>query len=87
MQTSRFSCYIALYFRVLQESSHVLIYMCFKLSISPQWMDKEGNTPLSLACKKSKLYDVAQTLIQLGANVNAHPPGIFKIFLLKKDFS
>ncbi|KAL0899247.1 hypothetical protein Bca101_083208 [Brassica carinata] len=38
-----------------------------------EWMDKEGNTPLSLACKKSKLYDVAQTLIELGANVNAHP--------------
>ncbi|KAL0656096.1 hypothetical protein Bca4012_076680 [Brassica carinata] len=39
-----------------------------------EWMDKEGNTPLILACKKSKLYDVAQTLIELGANVNAHPP-------------
>ncbi|KAJ0235705.1 Ankyrin repeat-containing protein [Hirschfeldia incana] len=39
-----------------------------------EWMDKEGNTPLILACKKSELYDVAQTLIQLGANVNAHPP-------------
>ncbi|KAF8098708.1 hypothetical protein N665_0260s0018 [Sinapis alba] len=36
-----------------------------------EWRDKEGNTPLSLACKQSMLFNVAQTLIELGANVNA----------------
>ncbi|KAL0718903.1 hypothetical protein Bca4012_068226 [Brassica carinata] len=40
-----------------------------------QWMDRKGKTPLIMACMNSELYDVAKTLIELGANVNAYRPG------------
>ncbi|CAN8258381.1 unnamed protein product [Cochlearia groenlandica] len=39
-----------------------------------EWMDREGKTPLILACMNSELYDVAKTLIELGSNVNAYRP-------------
>ncbi|CAN7049124.1 unnamed protein product [Brassica rapa subsp. trilocularis] len=39
-----------------------------------EWMDREGKTPLIMACMNSELYDVAKTLIELGANVNAYRP-------------
>ncbi|CAF2153294.1 unnamed protein product [Brassica napus] len=39
-----------------------------------EWMDREGKTPLIMACMNSELYDVAETLIELGANVNAYCP-------------
>ncbi|GJU72671.1 putative E3 ubiquitin-protein ligase XBAT35 isoform X1 [Tanacetum coccineum] len=45
------------------------------VSFSGQWMDKEGKTPLILASMNPQLYDVAKTLIELGANVNAYRPG------------
>ncbi|CAN1852132.1 Probable E3 ubiquitin-protein ligase XBOS34 [Linum perenne] len=38
-------------------------------------IDKEGNTPLIVACKYSALLNVAVALIELGANVNAYGPG------------
>uniref|UniRef100_A0A5B6ZC16 Putative E3 ubiquitin-protein ligase XBAT35 isoform X1 n=1 Tax=Davidia involucrata TaxID=16924 RepID=A0A5B6ZC16_DAVIN len=40
-----------------------------------EWVDKEGNTPLIVACMNPELYHVAKTLIELGANVNAYRPG------------
>ncbi|GAB2298353.1 hypothetical protein Dimus_032421 [Dionaea muscipula] len=40
-----------------------------------EWMDKEGKTPLIVACMDSGHYLVAKTLIELGANVNAYRPG------------
>ncbi|KAF7807087.1 putative E3 ubiquitin-protein ligase XBAT35 [Senna tora] len=40
-----------------------------------EWMDREGKTPLIVACMNPELYDVAKTLIELGANVNAYRPG------------
>ncbi|XP_047333927.1 putative E3 ubiquitin-protein ligase XBAT35 isoform X2 [Impatiens glandulifera] len=40
-----------------------------------EWMDKEGKTPLILACMNPGLYNVAKTLIDLGANVNAYRGG------------
>lgn len=42
-----------------------------------QWIDKEGKTPLILACMNPELINVAKTLIELGANVNAYRPGEF----------
>ncbi|CAN6918499.1 unnamed protein product, partial [Brassica oleracea] len=39
-----------------------------------EWMDREGKKPLIMACMNSELYDVAETLIELGANVNAYCP-------------
>ncbi|CAL5337410.1 hypothetical protein CsSME_00020620 [Camellia sinensis var. sinensis] len=40
-----------------------------------EWVDREGMTPLIAACMNSELYNVAKTLIELGANVNAYRPG------------
>ncbi|GMH20888.1 hypothetical protein Nepgr_022730 [Nepenthes gracilis] len=40
-----------------------------------EWIDKEGKTPLIVACMDSGLYNMAKTLIELGANVNAYRPG------------
>ncbi|EOY06059.1 PREDICTED: putative E3 ubiquitin-protein ligase XBAT35 isoform X2 [Theobroma cacao] len=40
-----------------------------------EWIDREGKTPLILACLNPELFNVAKTLIELGANVNAYRPG------------
>ncbi|XP_055813709.1 putative E3 ubiquitin-protein ligase XBAT35 isoform X2 [Solanum dulcamara] len=40
-----------------------------------EWIDKEGKTPLMVACMNPGLYNVAKTLIELGANVDAYRPG------------
>ncbi|XP_038995100.1 putative E3 ubiquitin-protein ligase XBAT35 isoform X2 [Hibiscus syriacus] len=40
-----------------------------------EWIDREGKTPLILACLNPQLFGVAKTLIELGANVNAYRPG------------
>ncbi|XP_031271051.1 putative E3 ubiquitin-protein ligase XBAT34 isoform X2 [Pistacia vera] len=40
-----------------------------------EWIDKECKTPLIVACMNPELYNVAKTLIELGANVNAYRPG------------
>ncbi|XP_022874616.1 putative E3 ubiquitin-protein ligase XBAT34 [Olea europaea var. sylvestris] len=40
-----------------------------------EWIDSEWKTPLIVACMNPGLYNVAKTLIELGANVNAYRPG------------
>ncbi|XP_048334247.2 putative E3 ubiquitin-protein ligase XBAT35 isoform X1 [Ziziphus jujuba] len=40
-----------------------------------EWIDREAKTPLTVACMNPELYNVAKTLIELGANVNAYRPG------------
>lgn len=46
-----------------------------------QWIDREGKTPLIVACMNPELIHVAKTLIELGANVNAYRPGMpVKVF-------
>ncbi|XP_010246786.1 PREDICTED: putative E3 ubiquitin-protein ligase XBAT34 [Nelumbo nucifera] len=40
-----------------------------------EWVDREGKTPLIVACMNHELFNVAKTLIELGANVNAYRPG------------
>ncbi|XP_058101610.1 putative E3 ubiquitin-protein ligase XBAT34 isoform X1 [Magnolia sinica] len=42
---------------------------------SLEWMDREGKTPLILACMRADFLPVVKTLIELGANVNAYRPG------------
>lgn len=42
---------------------------------SLEWIDREGKTPLIVACMNHELFDIAKTLIELGANVNAYRPG------------
>ncbi|KHN30573.1 putative E3 ubiquitin-protein ligase XBAT34 [Glycine soja] len=40
-----------------------------------EWRDKDAKTPLIVACMNPRLYNVAKTLIELGANINAFRPG------------
>ncbi|KAK9931161.1 hypothetical protein M0R45_018453 [Rubus argutus] len=40
-----------------------------------EWIDREGKTPLIVACMNPGLSNVAKTLIELGANVNGYRPG------------
>uniref|UniRef100_A0A2P2L4Z3 Uncharacterized protein n=1 Tax=Rhizophora mucronata TaxID=61149 RepID=A0A2P2L4Z3_RHIMU len=40
-----------------------------------EWIDKDGKTPLIVACMDSGLFNVAKALIEMGANVNAYRPG------------
>ncbi|KAK8684657.1 hypothetical protein V6N13_040673 [Hibiscus sabdariffa] len=47
----------------------------FHEGASLEWTDKEGRTPLMLACLNPSLFNVPQTLIELGANVHAYRPG------------
>lgn len=42
---------------------------------SLEWIDKDGKTPLIVACMKPNGLNVAKTLLELGANVNAFRPG------------
>ncbi|XP_042029633.1 putative E3 ubiquitin-protein ligase XBAT35 isoform X3 [Salvia splendens] len=49
-----------------------VVLCCAQISL---WVDKEGKTPLIAACMNPQLFNVAKTLIELGANVNAYHPG------------
>uniref|UniRef100_A0A2N9G9J0 RING-type domain-containing protein n=1 Tax=Fagus sylvatica TaxID=28930 RepID=A0A2N9G9J0_FAGSY len=40
-----------------------------------EWIDREGKTPLIVASMNPERHNVAKTLIELGANVNAYRPG------------
>ncbi|XWS76247.1 hypothetical protein CRYUN_Cryun01aG0159000 [Craigia yunnanensis] len=40
-----------------------------------EWIDRDGKTPLVVACMNPELIEVAKTLIEMGANVNAYRPG------------
>uniref|UniRef100_A0A5B6YPY0 Putative E3 ubiquitin-protein ligase XBAT34 n=1 Tax=Davidia involucrata TaxID=16924 RepID=A0A5B6YPY0_DAVIN len=40
-----------------------------------EWIDKDGKTPLIVACMNPELFIVAKTLIELGANINTYRPG------------
>eukprot|EP00897_Mesotaenium_endlicherianum_P003147 jgi/Mesen1/2860/ME000174S02118 len=42
---------------------------------SLEWVDNRGRTPLMIACSNPEYYDVAATLLQLGANVKAYRTG------------
>jgi hypothetical protein len=42
---------------------------------SLEFVDKEGRTPLMIACQRGELFDMVLTLLNLGANVKAYQPG------------
>lgn len=44
-----------------------------------QFVDKEGRTPLMLACTRGDLFEMVLTLLNLGANVKAYQPGTSSI--------
>jgi hypothetical protein len=48
-----------------------------------QFVDKEGRTPLILACTRGDLYEMVLTLLNLGANIKAYRPGRFSSSLTR----
>lgn len=48
-----------------------LFIFCFLL----QWIEKQGKTPLILACIKQDGFQIAKLLVELGANIDFHRPG------------
>ncbi|XP_011030496.1 PREDICTED: putative E3 ubiquitin-protein ligase XBAT34 [Populus euphratica] len=70
-----------------QQSKHELLYQQVKNNniegikklcregARLEWIDHEGKTPLIVACLDPQLFNVAKTLVELGANVNAYRPG------------
>ncbi|KAL3507629.1 hypothetical protein ACH5RR_033011 [Cinchona calisaya] len=42
-----------------------------------EWTNYQGKTPLIVACMNPELYNVAKTLVELGANINAYRPGSY----------
>lgn len=69
--TSCVYCFTALFISIGGWISGLL--MCEGISL--QFIDKEGKTPLIVACMRPDLLPVAKALIDLGANVNAYRPG------------
>lgn len=53
-----------------------VVFFVVLLIFFMQWLDREAKTPLIVACMNPELHNVAKTLIELGANVNAYRPGI-----------
>ncbi|PON64902.1 Cdk-activating kinase assembly factor [Parasponia andersonii] len=51
------------------------IRFLFEMGASLEWTGRDGKTPLMVACMNPNLIDIAKTLIQLGANVNAYRHG------------
>ncbi|XP_015582609.2 putative E3 ubiquitin-protein ligase XBAT34 [Ricinus communis] len=63
-----------LYHLVITGNVNAIKALC-REGVNLECIDKEGKTPLIVACMDSGLFNVATTLIQLGANVNAYRPG------------
>lgn len=64
-----------LLYQEVQNGNHDAVKALRREGASLEWVDKEGRTPLILACTRGELFDMAITLLNLGANMNAYRPG------------
>ncbi|KAJ7534904.1 hypothetical protein O6H91_12G009500 [Diphasiastrum complanatum] len=62
-------------YQAAQLGTHQLVKSLRRDGASLEWVDKEGRTPLILACTHGELFDMVITLLNLGANLNAYRPG------------
>jgi ankyrin repeat protein len=46
-----------------------------------QFLDKEGRTPLILACTRGDLFEMVLMLLNLGANMKAYRPGRLSVMI------
>ncbi|MCO5606024.1 hypothetical protein L7F22_060211 [Adiantum nelumboides] len=71
-----------LLYQEVQNGNHDAVKSLHREGASLEWVDKEGRTPLILACTRGELLDMAITLLNLGANINAYRPGAYGGFPL-----
>lgn len=64
-----------LLYQEVQNGNHDAVKALRRSGASLEWVDKEGRTPLILACTRGELLDMAITLLTLGANINVYRPG------------
>lgn len=64
-----------LLYQGVQYGNHDVVKSLRRDGASLEWVDKKGRTPLTLACTRGELLDMAITLLNLGANMNAYRPG------------
>ncbi|KAI5060459.1 hypothetical protein GOP47_0024879 [Adiantum capillus-veneris] len=64
-----------LLYQEVQNGNHDAVKSLRRDGASLEWVDKEGRTPLLLACSRGELLDMTITLLNLGANLTAYCPG------------
>ncbi|MCO5568576.1 hypothetical protein L7F22_022275 [Adiantum nelumboides] len=67
-----------LLYQEAQNGNHDAVKALRRSGASLEWIDKEGRTPLILACTRGELLDMAITLLNLGANVDVYRPGMHR---------
>ncbi|MCO5568626.1 hypothetical protein L7F22_022325 [Adiantum nelumboides] len=67
-----------LLYQEVQNGNHDAVKALRRSGASLEWIDKEGRTPLILACTRGELLDMAITLLNLGANVDVYRPGMHR---------
>eukprot|EP00249_Psilotum_nudum_P017282 c26249_g1_i2 orf=791-2440(+) len=69
-------------YQEVQKGNHDAVKALRRDGASLEWVDRKGRTPLILSCVRRELLDMAITLLNLGANINAHRPGHYGGFPL-----
>ncbi|KAI5062297.1 hypothetical protein GOP47_0022836 [Adiantum capillus-veneris] len=64
-----------LLYQEVQNGNHDAVKALRRSGASLEWIDKEGRSPLILACTRGELLDMAITLLNLGANIDVYRPG------------
>ncbi|CAK9216225.1 unnamed protein product [Sphagnum troendelagicum] len=62
-------------YQAVQNGNHNAVKALRREGASLEWVDKEGRTPLILACTRGDRLDMVSTLLTLGANLRAYRPG------------
>ncbi|KAJ7552569.1 hypothetical protein O6H91_06G060600 [Diphasiastrum complanatum] len=62
-------------YHAVQAGNHTTVKALRRDGTSLEWVDKEGRTPLILACTRGESFDMVITLINLGANISVYRPG------------
>ncbi|KAL2652516.1 hypothetical protein R1flu_020644 [Riccia fluitans] len=62
-------------YQAVTQSNHQAVKTLRRDGASLEWVDKEGRTPLILACTRGDLYDMVITLLNEGARLDSYRPG------------
>lgn len=64
-------------YEAVKNSNHNAVKSLRRDGASLEWVDKEGRTPLILACTRGDLFEMVLTLLNLGANIKHYRPGTY----------